>query len=61
MMTKREFKILEAVHLGLDYYYMGHDEKAMVTESEIEWARSVLPSLPQQWWLDAHDWAACIS
>lgn len=27
MMTKRDFKILESVHLGLTHYYTDHDVK----------------------------------
>lgn len=61
MMTKREFKILEAVHLGLTHYYMDRNNKVKVTEYEKEWAKSKLPTLPPLWYTETHDWDACIS
>ena len=35
-MDKRTFKICEAVHLGLDYYYMGPHKKTMLTDKDVE-------------------------
>lgn len=50
-LSKYEFKICEAVHLGLDYYYMGKKNKLAITDKDIEIARQILPTLPDKWWL----------
>lgn len=47
-LTKQEFKILEAVHLGLTHYYMGRKDKRFVTHAERAWAEATLPKLPER-------------
>lgn len=59
MMTKRDFKILEAVHLGLTHYYTDHGVKVPVTADDKKWAESKLPTLPPLWWQEKHEWDAC--
>ena len=59
-MTKHEFKICEAVALGLDHYYMGHKDKRELTANERAEALTILPTLPAGWMQEHHDWDACI-
>lgn len=58
-LTKYQFKICEAVHLGLDHYYMGPHKKTMLTDKDVEVAKRILPTLPDKWWLTKHSWDAC--
>lgn len=58
-MDKRTFKICEAVHLGLEYYYMGPRDKRKLKQKDYELAWKVLPTLPDGWWGETHDWDAC--
>ena len=44
-MTKHEFKICEAVALGLTHYYMGPRDKREVTASERAEALAIIPTL----------------
>jgi hypothetical protein len=46
-MTKQEFKICEAVALGLTYYYMGPKDKREVTEEDRRLAGKLIPTLPK--------------
>jgi len=46
------------VRLGLDHYYMGPKDRRPLTAEDIEKARSMLPVLPDGWWLERHDWDA---
>lgn len=48
-MTKHQFKICEAVALGLTHYYMGPHDKREVTATERALARSYLQHLPRGW------------
>lgn len=59
-MTKHEFKICEAVALGLEHYYMGPRDKRELTASERAEALTILPTLPKGWMQERHDWDACI-
>ena len=45
-MTKHEFKICEAVALGLTHYYMGPKDKRELTADERAEALTILPTLP---------------
>lgn len=58
-LTKYEFKICEAVHLGLDHYYMGKKDIRKVTEDDKKLASRIIPTLPDKWWLTKHSWDAC--
>ena len=55
-MTKHEFKICEAVALGLTHYYMGPRDKRELTASERAEALSLLPTLPPGWMQEKYDW-----
>ena len=46
-MTKQEFKICEAVALGLSHYYMGPKDKRKVTEEDRRLAEKLIPTLPK--------------
>lgn len=58
--SKREFKICEAVKLGLTHYYMGPRDKRELTASERAEALTILPTLPKGWMRQRHDWDACV-
>lgn len=53
---KRTFKICESVRLGLDYYYMSYKKRVQITDADIEFARKVIPTLPEMWWEEPQDW-----
>jgi hypothetical protein len=57
-MTKHEFKICEAVALGLTHYYMGPRDKREVTASERAEALAILPTLEPGWMQEAHECGA---
>ena len=46
-MTKQEFKICEAVALGLNHYYMGPKDKHEVTDEDRRLAEKLIPTLPK--------------
>ena len=46
-MTKQEFKICEAVALGLNYYYIVPRDKHEVTEEDRRLAEKLIPTLPK--------------
>ena len=58
-MDKRTFKICEAVHLGLDHYYMGKKDIRKVTDEDKKRANRIIPTLSDKWWLTKHSWDAC--
>lgn len=58
-MTKQEFKICEAVALGLTHYYMGPHDKREVTATERAEALATIPDLPEGWMTQNHEWDAC--
>lgn len=60
-MTKQEFKICEAVVLGLNYYYMAPRDKREVTATERTEALATIPDLPEGWMKQKHDWDACVA
>lgn len=55
-LTKYQFKVCEAVHLGLDYYYMGPRDRRTLTKDDIEMAQSLLPTLTDGWYREHYDW-----
>ena len=57
-MDKHTFKICEAVKLGLDYYYMGKNDRRKLTEAEIAKAKLLIPVLPKGWMHEKHEWDA---
>lgn len=48
-LTKHQFKICEAVALGLSHYYMGPRDKRKLTVAESKEAALLLPKLPKGW------------
>ena len=59
-LTKHQFKICEAVHLGLTHYYMGPRDKRKLTAEERKEAKKLLPNLPQGWFAEEQDWMAMV-
>lgn len=57
-LTKYQFKVCEAVHLGLDYYYMGKNDRRKITDEDKTLASRVFPTLPSDWWKTKHSWDA---
>lgn len=55
-LTKYEFKVCEAVQLGLTHYYMGPKDKRALTQEDYELAYSLLPKLPNGWMQEQYDW-----
>lgn len=55
-MTKQEFKICEAVALGLTHYYMGPRDKREVTATERAEALATIPDLPAGWMQEEQEW-----
>ena len=55
-MDKLTFKICEAVHLGMDHYYMGLKDVRKVTEDDKKMAHRIIPTLPSGWWKTRHVW-----
>ena len=55
-LDKRTFKICEAVHLGIDYYYMGRKDRRELTDEDRKIAERVLPTLADRWWEEPQDW-----
>ena len=60
-LTKHQFKICEAVALGLSHYYMGTKDKREVTASERTEALATIPDLPEGWMKQKHEWDACLA
>ena len=55
-LTKHQFKICEAVHLGLTHYYMGPKDKRKLTVEDSKDAALLLPQLPQGWLAEEQEW-----
>ena len=56
-LSKQEFKICEAVRLGLTHYYLNNSrDKRFVTPAERAWAVATLPKLPERWWSRKYPW-----
>ena len=58
LLDKQTFKICEAVHLGLDYYYMGPKDRRTLTKEDYELAKRTLPTLPEGWYREPQEWSA---
>ena len=58
-MTKHQFKICEAVALGLDRYYMEYNVPSRLTERERQLAARIIPTLPKHWMRkgDTYPWS----
>ena len=57
-LTKYQFKICEAVNLGLGYYYMDKKDRRTLTPEDFELAKRTLPTLPDGWFREHHEWDA---
>ena len=55
-LSKRLFKICEAVRLGLEYYYIGSKDKRKLTAADRAEAEKELPTLPDGWWRAKLPW-----
>lgn len=59
-LTKRQWKICEAVHLGIDHYYLnGPKDKRPLTEADMEEATALLSALEPDWWSEHQPWMVC--
>lgn len=52
-LTKHQFKICEAVALGLTHYYMGPKDKRPLTELDIMEAKLLISMQPKGWMKNA--------
>ena len=59
-LTKHQFKIREAVHLKMDYYYMGPCDRRELTVAESKEAALLLPVLPKGWYREEQEWMAVV-
>jgi hypothetical protein len=48
-LTKHQWKICEAVQLGLTHYYMWPHDRRVLTQEDYETAYRILPKLPKGW------------
>ena len=55
-LTKYQFKVCEAVQLGLTHYYMGTKDRRALTQKDYKLAYSLLPKLPKGWMQEQYDW-----
>ena len=55
-LDKLTFKICEAVHLGLNRYYMGRKDRRTLTKEDYELAQRILPTLHDGWYRERHEW-----
>ena len=59
-LTKRQWKICEAVHLGLDTYFLnGPKDERILTEADFEEATALLSALEPNWWSEHQPWMVC--
>ncbi|MBO7414021.1 MAG: hypothetical protein J6U20_10255 [Fibrobacter sp.] len=59
-LTKHQYKICEAVALGLTHYYMGKNDRRKLTEEERKQAELLLPVLPKGWFMEEQEWMAVV-
>ena len=59
-LTKHQFKICEAVALGISHYYMGKNDRRKLTEEERKQAELLLPVLPKGWYREEQEWMAIV-
>ncbi len=55
-LTKKQWKICEAVSLGLTHYYMDKNDRREVTEKDRKEATRLLPQLPKGWMNEEQEW-----
>lgn len=55
-LTKHQFKICEAVALGLTHYYMGKNDRRKLTAEERKQAKLLLLVLPKGWHREEQEW-----
>ena len=55
-LTKHQFKICEAVALGLSHYYMDKNDRRDVTEQDRKEAARLLSQLPNGWMNEEQEW-----
>lgn len=55
-LTKHQFKICEAVALGLTHYYMDKNDRREVTEQDRKESARLLPQLPNGWMKEEQEW-----
>ena len=56
-LTKRQWKICEAVHLGIDHYYMEDSrDRHEITDDEYAKALDYLSKLPSGWMQEPQEW-----
>lgn len=55
-LTKHQFKICEAVALGLTHYYMEPHDKREVTATERSEALATITDLPAGWMQEEQPW-----
>ena len=59
-LTKRQWKICEAVHLGLTHYYLnGPKDKRELTDGDYKEAEDLLSALDPGWWKKRQEWMVC--
>lgn len=54
--TKHQFKICEAVALGLTHYYMGKNDRRELTLNDVNEAAKLLSKLPTGWMNTKQPW-----
>ena len=59
-LTKHQFKICEAIALGLSHYYMGKNDRREVTAEERKQAKLLLLVLPKGWYREEQEWMAVV-
>lgn len=59
-LTKHQFKICEAVALGISHYYMGKNDRRKLTEEERKQAELLLHVLPKGWYREEQEWMAVV-
>lgn len=55
-LTQKQWKICEAVALGISHYYMDKNDRREVTEQDRKEAARLLPQLPQGWMNEEQEW-----
>lgn len=59
-LTKRQWKICEAVHLGLDHYFLNSIRDCRpLTNKDMAEAQDLLAKLPKGWWQENQPWMVC--
>ena len=56
---KYTFKICEAVKLGIDKFYIEENKPVKITKAHTDYAKRIIPALPNGWMQQKHSWDAC--